>query len=492
MIFAAVDLGTTNIKVALYDHELRLLAISDYAVRYRRDKDRVEFDPDVYFHEIVRLRGDCAQRIEGFEGEEVAVVLTGQAESFVVIGHDGEPLAPGISWMDMRSVKECEEMKAHFGEEAGFYVTGQPWITPTWTATKLRWLRNNAPQVLTKAEKILLLKDYIQYRFTGKIAGEASVRGFSYLMDLARADYWPQMLEFCGVRREQLPDIVAPCTSLSVILPEIAALLPPCRAYTVNVGALDHFAGMIGSGGFVRGVACESAGTVLSLSLLTDSWECRPERRISCHIGPQEGSYVLFHCCDSGGVCLDWYKNAFLPASSYRDIEDALAGQAPYHAPVFLPYLTGINPPEYYTNAKGAFMGLTLAHRPMDLAYSVMEGVGFLLRSNLEYCRQSGCHIDRLISTGGGAKSAYWSQLKADICDMPIRVPHEKEATCRGAAIIGAVCAGIYRDYEQANACHPVGMTCYEPGGTPELEGRYGMYREYKKMLEPLFIEQRS
>lgn len=487
MLFAAVDLGTTNVKAALYDPNLRLLSTSSRPVTYIRDAKRVEFDPEAYFQMVRSMIVQCLDGVDPASGErEVMVVLTGQAESFVLIDGQGEPLVPGISWMDMRSERECEEIRRRFGEDGGYRITGQPWVTPTWTATKLRWFRNHHPEILRKTGKVLLLKDYIQYRLTGNMAGEASIRAFSYLMDLNRVAYWEEMLEFCGIQPGQLPDIVPPCTGLGEIGQSARSGLADGWRVSLNAGALDHFCSMVGTGGYERNTACESAGTVLSLSMVADRDRIAAGRKIAFHIGPV-GGHVLFQCCDSGGVCMEWYKNALMPRQSYREIEQAMDEKIARRAPIFLPYMTGINPPEYFANARGAFLELTLEHDAKDMAYAVMEGVGFLLKSNLEYCVEAGCTIKRLISTGGGAKSAYWTQLKADLCGIPIEVPDEKEATCRGAAILGAVCAGYYRDPAQANQLHPVGMTRYNPRSCAVLENRYRRYQAYKTLLTPMF-----
>lgn len=489
MYFYAVDLGTTNIKVGLYDEKLTLLALARDRVNYIRTQNRVEFDPQGYFKTILRLLCQCAALAGNPRIRQATIVLTGQAESFVLVDRHGDPLGNGISWMDGRGAEECDEIQGAFGRENGFQITGQPWVTTTWTATKLRWLRHNEPLRLSRAGKILLLKDYIQYCLTGNYAGERSIRGFTYFMDLKKGDYWPDMLDFCGVRRDQLPELIDPCADLGPVLPEVALLLPKCGEYRVNAGALDHFATLIGVGGYRKGVACESAGTVLSLTTLAgDKPDTDPG--ISCHIGPAPGSYVLFQCCDSGGVCLDWAMDR-LPMS-YRELEKRLPGVDISAAPVFLPFLTGSNPPEYYPNATGAFLGLTLAHGPEDLAYAVMEGVGCLLRSNVEDCRNQGIPIDRLISVGGGTRSPFWNQLKADLCGRTILVPKEREMTCRGAAVAAAVAAGLYGDYDEANRARPPAMKIFTPGDTTLPEERYRRYEAAKALLAPSFTTRKE
>ena len=117
---------------------------------------------------------------------------------------------------------------------------------------------------------------------------------------------------------------------------------------------------------------------------------------------------------------------------------------------LFLPYLVGTNSPEFDSRASGVFWGLRGEHDAFDMAYAVMEGVGFLLKKNCEYIEKNGSVVNAIIATGGGSKSDVWCQLQADITGLPILIPKEKEAACLGAAIIAAVSNGNIESFEKA------------------------------------------
>ena len=202
---------------------------------------------------------------------------------------------------------------------------------------------------------------------------------------------------------------------------------------------------MAGTGSYTAGIVSESAGTVLSLSLLTDGWTFDPARKVSFHAGLRPGEIVLFNGVDSGGVSLEWFRREGLDGMGYDDLEAQLrAYTSDRRAPMFLPYLTGVNPPDYFPDARGAFLDLDLAHGRIDLAYAVEEGVAHLLRRNVDYLTAGPAR--EIISTGGGASSAFWNQLKADVCGIDVVVPDEREATCRGAAALALVAAGEIAD----------------------------------------------
>lgn len=484
MLIYAVDLGTTNIKVALYDAQLERLAAATQPVAYTGIPPIVEFDPDMLLDQVVRLIGSCARESGADTARDSAlIVLTGQAESLVVAGRDGRPLRPAISWLDSRSVTEAEEMTAHFGENA-FAITGQPTAAPTWPATKLRWLWRHEPDALERAGQILMIKDFIQLRLSGESVGELSTRAFSYLFDVRAADYWPAMLDFCGISRDQLPSLVAPGTTIGAVLPAVGARLPPAASWAVNAGTLDHFASMVGTGSYRHGVVSESAGTVLSLSVLLDDWKFDPELLVSYHRGVRGDDYVLFDGCDSGGICLEWFRSVVYPGAGFPELEARVAHRpAGRQPPLFLPQLTGLNPPEFLPNARGAFVDISLGHDGTDLAYAVMEGVAHLLRSNLEYCQRPVGRIEAMVSTGGGSTSVFWTQLKADVCDVLVRVPHETEATCRGAATLGLVSSGLLGDIGEAAEIAPSPGRSFLPAHTAVHDDRYRRYAEAMKRL---------
>lgn len=374
-------------------------------------------------------------------------------------------------------------------DPAAVKITGQPWITPTWTATKLRWFYKNNPAILAKTWKVLLLKDYILFCLTGKTVSESSIRGFSYLFDINKREHWQEMVKYCGIQNDQMPEVIEPCKRIGSVLPQIKKILPEAGDYIVNVGTLDHIAGMLGSNAYFPGTAAESAGTVLSLSILSDTWNFDPQKKIACLIGPEAGRYILFDCCDSGGVCMEWIKNEFLSEITYGRLERLLQKVNINTAPTFLPYLTGINPPEYYPDARGAFLGLSLGHSKIDMAYSVMEGVACMLHNNLKYCEEAGIAVERIVSSGGGANSKVWNQIKANICKKLLLVPKEKNASAFGAAMIGAVDAGIFHDLPEAcKACADFSDTYFpEVNEQTTYERRFKQYENYKNLLAPSF-----
>jgi xylulokinase len=390
--------------------------------------------------------------------------------------------------MDERSVAECKDLQANFPVDAYFPITGQTTIIPTWPATKILHLRRHEPEVFARADKYLLLKDYVQYRLTGILCGEHSIYNFSFYFDIIRRKYWPDMLDFIGIRPDQLPLLVEPCTNIGKILVPVSERIGLPKDTTVNVGTLDHFAGMIGTGNIQEGLVSESTGTVMSLATHIG----RPrfgDARIPCHVGPFRGTYILLSVCESGGVSLEWFKNNFMPDVSFKEIDETTSLRSTGDAPTFLPFLTGVNAPDYNPDASGVFYGLRIKHDRYDLAYAVMEGVAHLLKINMDFLKLAGMHSTSIISSGGGSKSVFWCQLKANLSGCSVFVPQSTEAACLGAAMIGAVGDGTFRSFDEAAAKCVRMVKRFDPVLSESLDTRHRLFLALYKSLSAVFSE---
>lgn len=249
------------------------------------------------------------------------------------------------------------------------------------------------------------------------------------------------MLTYLGIRETRLPPLCKPCETVGELLPEIAARLELAESTLVNIGTLDHFCGMVGTGNVSEGLLSLSIGTVLGLSTLAGNPAPR-DTGIPMHYGFLPGTYIMLPISESGGASLAWYKEAFLPNASYSEIDLQVAARHPGDV-LFLPYLVGTNAPEFDIDACGVFFGLRNRHDAFDLGLAVMEGVAHLLKKNRDRFYDSGTKIEQILATGGGAKSVLRCQMQANITGIPVCIPAEKEAALLGAAMIGAVSSGV-------------------------------------------------
>jgi len=485
MQYIGIDLGSTNTKVAVYDEAFCCIAMESEPVEYERNGSRVEFDLQRYVKELTGILCRVSQKPEVIPKEIQRITFTGQAETLVVLDETGKPLINAISWMDERSREECGEVSEKFSKEECEKITGQLAVLPTWPATKILWIKKNKPEVFERAATYMLLKDYIVYCLTGKQVSDSSIATFTFFFDIYQKCYWKEMLKFIGISEEQLPRLVEPCTKAGNLTKEAAVLTGLPETVSVNVGTLDHFAGMIGTGNVEPGGVSLSTGTVMGLSLFAP---CKLERActgIAMHYGFIPDTHIMLPVAESGGVSLEWFKKTCMPGVDYATINEELERRNLPNDLIFLPYLVGTNAPEMDESVSGLFFGLRAECDAYDMAAAVMEGVAFLLRKNCDAVRAAGTEIQYIIATGGGAKSAVWCQMQADITGLPVVIPREKEAACFGAAIVGAVEAGMYASYKEASEKLIYMEKRYEPHPCKLYDKKYKQFCAlYSAVLE--------
>lgn len=468
-MYIGVDLGSTNIKAALYDENMTLIDRQSRPVSYIRDGGFVEFDAQSYCRELIGLLASMAKNNHVTTVREMA--FTGQAESLVVVGKDGKPLMNAISWMDERSTEQCKTLAEKFPPQVCEAVTGQMAVLPTWPATKILWLKEHRPEVYENAETYMLLKDYIVYCLTGVKKADMSIATFSFYFDIYNKTYWQEMLDVIGIRQSQLPQLCEPCTVAGTLTEAAAKELGLTVETKVNVGTLDHFAGMVGTGNICPGGITLSTGTVMAMATMC-SVPAPKCSGIAMHYGFIPDTHVMLPVAESGGVSLEWFRRTCMEQVDYDRLNQVLS-QRENTQLLFLPYLVGTNAPEFDPEANGVFWGLRQEHDTFDMARAVMEGVSFVLRKNCDHMAAKGMAPTAIIATGGGAKSAIWCQMQADITGLPVRIPKEKEAACLGIVMIAAVSDGRFKNLETA-AKHCVDFSAsFMPNPQEDLERKY-------------------
>lgn len=475
-MYLGIDLGSTNIKAALYSAEMNLIDRQSIPVSYIRENGFVEFDALRYSQNLVALLKDMLFKNKVDSVLEIA--FTGQAESLVVVGEDGVPLMNAISWMDERSTLECAELEKLFSKDECEKVTGQQAVLPTWPATKIMWLEKNRPDVFENAKTYMLLKDYVVFYLTGIKLSDMSIATFSFYFDIYKKCYWKKMLDAIHITEDKLPPLAEPCTVAGNLKDDIFKELGLKETAKVNVGTLDHFAGMIGTGNIVEGKITLSTGTVMAMATFAKK-DVSDIKGIAMHYGFVPDTHIMLPVAESGGVSLEWFKTNCLKDVSFKEIDDTVMERGRNNL-LFLPYLVGTNSPEFDSRASGVFWGLRGEHDAFDMAYAVMEGVGFLLKKNCEYIEKNGSQVKSIIATGGGSKSDVWCQLQSDITGLPIMIPKEKEAACLGAAIIAAVSDGKIESFEKAAQTIEFEKV-FEPAEDNVLKGKY---EQFNKLYE--------
>ena len=446
------DIGTTSLKLAVFSTggEMIRSVTKDYTLLV--SGDRVEFPADEY----VRLFREAYE--EATAGMEVAALaIDTQCETMILADDAGEPLMNAVVWLDNRAAGQAEEIKARFGNQRVYEVTGQPEITATWPAAKLLWIRENEPDVFGRIRRIFLLEDYLLYKLTGAFVTEKTLQSSTIYFDIRKECWWEEMLEFIGIREEQLPE-----------LRNSGEAVGTYNGAAVVTGAIDQIAGAVGAGVVDGTAVSEMTGTTMVVFATADGVPAYdPASIVPCHKN-FDNRYCLLSWTPTAGMALKWFRNSFCENFSFRELDELAKDVPPGSAGLtFLPYLCGSTMPRYDPDAKGAFTGLTLEHTRAHAVRSILEAVACMLKENLDYL---GVDCRQIRSMGGGAASPLWCQIKADMTGKDIAVLENNETACLGAAILAGAGVGIFDDVKETSKRLARIKKVYTPSGADYTE----------------------
>ncbi|MBN1837021.1 MAG: hypothetical protein JW820_14290 [Spirochaetales bacterium] len=457
----SVDLGTTAIKVALFDSAGRVVAKStqEYTLLTPTTLS-VELPVETYWQAFRAGVAEVKARSKAKAASIRALGISAQGETLIFAGADGRALRNAIVWLDNRAQKEAEALNGEFGEELTYRTTGQVSIVPTWPAAKVAWVRANEPDVFRQTAKILLIEDYFILRMTGRCVAEGSLLCSTVYWDINRKEYWRPMLERLGIQEAQLPEILESGEPVGPLLPAVAAELGLSADTIVCTGALDQAAGAIGVGNIRPGVFSENTGAALAICATVDHPIIDPKGRMPCHYHGIIDTYMA-HTFTTGGMVLKWFRDMFcqaevqvaglLAADPYDLIgQEAAAVAAGADGLVMLPHLQGAMAPEANPKAKGVFYGITMRHTRAHFARAILEAVACIVRRNIEVVEELGIPVGEIRCLGGGSRSAVWNQIKADLTGRPVLTMENEEAACLGAAILAGKGVGMFKSLEGA------------------------------------------
>jgi xylulokinase len=427
------------------------------------------------------------------------MAISAQGETIVPVGRNGEALRPAIVWLDNRAQAEAGELAAAFDPELFYEVTGQPKMLATWPAAKLLWLQRHEPEVARATYKYLLIEDYLLARLTGEFVTEGSLATSTCYWDFRRKTWWVPMLDAIGITVEHLPAIVEPGTRVGTIRRAAAADLGLPATLSVCTGALDQACAAIGAGNIAAGGFSESTGAAIALCATTAAPLLDPRREIPCHYHGVADSYML-HTFTSGGIVLRWFRDAFCELEvqeagrtgrdSY-DLLGELAASVPAGADglLMLPHLQGAMAPENNDAASGVLLGLTIKHTRAHAVRAIMESIGFIVRRNVEAMAGIGGAITSVRALGGGARSAIWKQIEADIVGLPVVTMRQPDAGALGAAILAGMGIGCWSSLSEATAATVFEDRIFEPAEQrrTRYDDLYTVYRDSYSALVPSF-----
>jgi xylulokinase len=484
-----LDVSTTATKAVILDGEGAVRAVASAEYPYETPRPLwSEQDPLLWWDATVRSVGE-ALAAGGIAGDDVdAVGLTGQMHGLVALDAADRVLRPAILWNDQRTGAECDLIRSLVGRERLIEVTGNDALTG-FTAPKILWVREHEPEVWERIAHVLLPKDFVRLRLTGGRAVDRADGAGTILFDLAARDWSGKILEILGIDRAWLPETFEGPEVTGTVTEDAAAATGLRAGTPVVAGGGDQAAAAVGVGSVEPGISSLSLGTSGVVFTTTPGPTVEPQGRLHafCHSVPER--WHLMGVMLSAAGSLRWYRDTLAPGVAFDElVAEAAEAPAGCEGLLFLPYLTGERTPYPDPLARGAFVGLTVAHTRAHLTRAVLEGVSFGLRDSLELVRGVGLAPSTEIrATGGGIQSGLWRQILADVLEARIVTTSTAEGAAQGAATLAAVGAGWHPSVEEAcRAFVRIGDPT-EPTSSGAYDDAYARYRELYPALRPTF-----
>lgn len=444
MLYIGIDLGTSAVKLILMEENGAILnqVSREYPLEFPHpgwsQQNPEDWWKGVQEGIILLLKGQEAHRVKG-------IGVAGQMHGLVALDQTGRVIRPAILWNDGRTQQQTDYLNQAVGKAALSRLTGNIAFAG-FTAPKLLWMRQEEPNFFAQIAKILLPKDYINYRLTGALSTDLSDASGTLLLDVKQGCWSQEMLDVCGIRPEQLPTLHKSFEPIGTVKPDLARRLGLPRGVVVCAGAGDNAAAAVGCGVVGPGKCNISLGTSGTVFITGERFTVDSQNALHS-FRHADGGYHLMGCILSAASCNQWWMEQILHTKEYAKEQEFIVSETLGANPVyFLPYLMGERSPHNDPSVRGAFLGLSLDTPREAMTQAVLEGVAFAIRDCVEIAQNQGLSFSSSRLCGGGAKSPLWRTILANVLGISLELPQTEQGPGYGAAMLAAVACGEESD----------------------------------------------
>ena len=485
--YIGIDLGTSAVKLLLVDEQGQILksVTKEYPLHFPQpgwsEQEPADWWKAVQ-HGILQLTEHVDKSLIRGIG------CGGQMHGLVVLDENDAVIRPAILWNDGRTAEETEWLNTVIGKEKLSALTANIAFAG-FTAPKLLWLKKHEPENFARIRKIMLPKDYINYRLSGVHACDYSDASGMLLLDVAHKRWSEEMLAICGVTEAQMPRLFESYEVIGTIQGFVSGALGLPRDCAVVAGAGDNAAAAVGTGVVGEGGCNLSLGTSGTLFISSKSFGVDPNNALHA-FAHADGGYHLMGCMLSAASCNKWFCEEILKTSDFAGEQTAITEEKLGRNRVyFLPYLMGERSPINDTDARGTFVGMSMDTSRADLLQAVLEGVAFAIRDSFEVAKSLGLSIERSKLCGGGARSPLWRTIFANVLNIALDIPQTEEGPGYGGAMLAMVGCGAYASVSDcaAQLVHVKETVEPDPSIAARYEERYQQFKAIYPTMKPLF-----
>jgi xylulokinase len=426
----------------------------------------------------------------GAKGSDVrAIGLSGQMHGLTLLDDDDRVIRPALIWCDQRSQPQVDWINRTAGADFVLRSIANPVLTG-FTLPKLLWVRDNEPAHYERVRRVLLPKDYVRFCLTGEYASEVSDASGTALFDVVNRRWSSELITKLGLEAAILPKVYESPEVTGAVSGRAAAATGLAAGTPVVGGGGDQAASAVGNGIVSKGIASCTLGTSGVVFAHLDQAAYDPQGRVHtfCHAVP--GKWHVMGVTQGAGLSLQWFRNQLAPGTPYSELTAEASKAAPGCEGLFwLPYLMGERTPHLDPYARGGWVGLTAKHMRADLIRAVIEGVSYSQQDCLALIDGMGVPVTKVRLSGGGAQSAFWRRILADVFGRPVATLATQEGSAYGVALLAMVGSGRFGSVEEACGAVIRETETLEPSaeGAKTYRVRYEQFRKIYPALRPLF-----
>lgn len=490
-----IDVGTGGTRALIADAsgQVAASATEEHAPFASPHAGWAEQHPDDWWR-AAQLAIRKALRDGNIRGEQVACAgFSGQMHGAVMLDARDQVVRPALIWCDVRTQKQCDELTQRIGASRLIQLTCNPALT-NFTLTKLIWVRENEPQNWTRVRSIMLPKDYVRFRLTGEKAIDVADASGTLMLDVAHRRWSKEVLQAAEIEEALLSALFESPDVCGRVSAESAAATGLVEGTPVVAGAGDQAAGATGMGIVAPGAVSATIGTSGVVFAATDRPALDPRGRLHtfCHAMP--GRWHVMGVTQAAGLSLRWFRDQFGAAADGRDPYDVLAEEAAKvpsgsDGLLWAPYLMGERTPHLDPDARGMLAGITAGHTRAHVVRAILEGVAFSLKDTFGIFEEMGVPVTSIRLGGGGARSALWRQIQADVYGHEVEIVEAEEGAAYGAALLAGVGAQVWPTVDAACAAAVRVAHRVTPitANVSTLNRQYSAYRRVYPAMKSIF-----
>ena len=497
-LLLGIDYGTGGCKTTVLDETGRF--VGEASTEFQTFHDHPgwsEQEPQDWWDALKSALGKLAAK--GIDLKSIAAcALDGSTHNAVLLDAQYKPVRRTIMWTDQRATAECEALKAGWGEK--IFSTCYQMPAPTWTLPQMMWLKANEPAVLEKTAHVLFVKDYVRYLLTGEAATDSIEAQGTLFFDMAKSVWDPDLVQMAGLSIDKLPRLIAPTDIAGHVTAEAAAATGLPEGMPVVCGSSDSAVEDYGAGAVEPGDLIIKLATAGNVNAMTAAAHPHPKTLTYSHIVPS--MWYSVSATNAAALCMRWLRDTFYRdngdrgdnGDAWKRIEGEASGSPIGSNGVFFhPYLQGERCPYWDANLRASFTGVSISSTRGDFARALMEGVAFSLRDCYRTLEEMKLPVKRIFLIGGGARSALWSEIVANVFNCTVAVPQPGDASF-GACLLAGTGIGVFTDVKDAvSKCLHIDRTLApNPEAAAKYDHLFTCYRRLHDALAPVYTQRKE